>query len=55
MKLPTPEKSTICAYLALTSAGGMPMARQPSTTFRSPVRSSSRAAFTPSSAAWPEV
>ncbi len=33
----------------------MPIARQPSTTFRSPVRSSSSAAFTPSSAAWPEV
>ena len=55
MKLPTPEKSTICWYLAFTSAGGMPIARQPSTTLRSPVRSSSSAAFTPSSAAWPEV
>ena len=33
----------------------MPIARQPSTTFRSPVRSSSSAAFTPSSAASPEV
>src|SRR6185437_12975196 len=55
MKLPTPEKSTMCGYRSLTSAGGMPMARQPSTTLRSPVRSSSNAAFTPRSAAWPEV
>ena len=55
MNLPTPEKSTIWSYLAFTSAGGMPIARQPRTTFRSPVRSSSSAAFTPSSAAWPVV
>ena len=55
MKSPTPENSTICGLASLTSCGAMPMARQPRTTFRSPVRSSSSAAFTPSSAPCPSV
>ena len=55
MKSPTPENSTIRGLASLVSWGVMPMARQPSTTFRSPVRSSSSAAFTPSSAPCPSV
>ncbi len=42
-------------YFSLVSFLVMPMARQPRTTLRSPVRSSSSAAFTPSSAASPSV
>ena len=55
MKSPTPENSTIRGLASLVSCVVMPMARQPSTTFRSPVRSSSSAAFTPSRAPWPSV
>src|SRR5215468_5572161 len=54
-KSPTPEKSAIAWNRCFTSLGGMPIARQPSVMFLAPVRSSSRAAFTPSSAAWPSV
>ena len=55
MKSPMPENSTISSYRCWTSAGDMPIARQPSTTFRSPVRSFIIAALTPSSAGCPPV
>ncbi len=44
-----PEKSTMSLYRARISSRLMPIARPPSTTFRSPVRSLIRAALTPSS------
>src|SRR5215467_13471505 len=54
-KSPTPEKSAIAWKRCLTSLGDMPIARQPRVMFLAPVRSSSSAALTPSSAACPSV
>jgi hypothetical protein len=48
-----PENSMMSLTFGFTSAGDMPMARQPSTTLRSPDRSLSSAALTPSSDGWP--
>nr|BFE77058.1 hypothetical protein GCM10020092_103590 [Actinoplanes digitatis] len=47
-----PENSMMSFTWDFTSAGDMPIARQPSTTLRSPGRSFIRAALTPSSDGW---
>ena len=55
MKSPIPENSTISSYRRSISAGDIPIARQPRTTLRSPVRSFIIAALTPSSDGRPPV